>query len=50
MAEPPKKQTTRLLKVICAEGSGYTARVTRKWLTQYGPPICPCHKEPMIED
>lgn len=42
------KQTTRLLRVECAHG-GYLVRVTRKWLTAYGPPICPCHGEVMRE-
>jgi hypothetical protein len=43
------KQTTRMLKVECAEGSGYLVRMTRKWLDEYGTPSCPCHQEPMIE-
>lgn len=38
----PKKQTTRLLKVACAE-CGYPARVTRKWLDEKGAPHCPDH-------
>lgn len=42
-----KKQTTRLLKVQCAEDSGYCVRVTRKWLEELGTPLCPCHEEPM---
>ncbi len=43
-----KKQTTRLLKVLCPdcgyaeEGeTGYTIRTTQKWLN-YGTPTCPC--------
>lgn len=44
---PHKKQTTRLLKVQCAE-CGYIARVTRQWLEQAGAPICPVHGEAMI--
>ena len=48
-ADGPKKQGTRMLKVECAEGSGYKARMTRQWLAEYGAPFCPCHKEPMIE-
>lgn len=43
-----KKQTTRLVKVEC-EDCGYTARVTRKWLDEPGPPLCPCNHEPMTE-
>lgn len=42
-------QTTRLLKVECAMGSGLSVRMTRKWLDQEGPPICPCHQMPMTE-
>lgn len=37
----PKKQSTRLHKVACAE-CGYTVRVTAKWL-EIGPPHCPHH-------
>lgn len=37
----PKKQTTRMLKVECGN-TGYTARTTRKWLDEYGAPLCPC--------
>lgn len=35
-----KRQKTRLLKVVCPS-SGYTARVTRKWLDAFGAPISP---------
>jgi hypothetical protein len=35
-----KKQSTRLLKCECSR-CGYTVRITRKWLTIAGPPICP---------
>lgn len=34
-----KKQSTRLIKVLCKE-CGYTARVTRMWLDKSGTPIC----------
>lgn len=44
----PKKQTTRLLKVMCPE-CGYTARVTRIWLDEAGAPLCPIHKKPFEE-
>ena len=44
-----KKQTTRMLKLVCPE-SGYTLRTTRKWLLDYGAPLCPCHKEEMAAD
>jgi hypothetical protein len=42
-ADEPKKQTTRMLKLTCVEGSGYTVRTTRKWLDEVGPPACGCH-------
>jgi hypothetical protein len=48
-AEGPKKQGTRMLKTECAEGSGYIVRMTRTWLDTYGAPLCPCHKEVMLE-
>lgn len=48
-ADGPKKQGTRMLKVECAEGSGYVVRMTRKWLDEYGTPKCPCHDLPMVE-
>lgn len=47
LGEP--KQTTRMRKTECAQGSGYIARLTRKWLDEYGTPICPCHNERMVE-
>jgi hypothetical protein len=37
---PTKKESTRLIKVICPE-CGYTIRVTRKWIAA-GLPVCPC--------
>lgn len=36
-----KKQGTRMMKVSC-DVSGYVARTTKKWLEEYGPPLCPC--------
>lgn len=45
----PKTQGTRMLKVECAEGSGYVVRMTRKWIDEYGTPACPCHGESMEE-
>ena len=41
-----KKQSTRMVKVVCAE-CGYTARTTRKWLDDAGAPMCPCNSKPM---
>jgi len=43
-----KKQGTRLLKVECSP-CGYIARVTRKPLDIFGPPICPGCSEQMVE-
>jgi len=43
---PKKKQTTRLIK--CEDkASGYTVRITRKWLEEGGAPICPLNNKPM---
>lgn len=47
-AETPKKQGTRMLKVECPS-SGYTVRMTRMWLEQYGAPMCPCCQLQMVE-
>ena len=44
-----KKQTTRLVKVECVD-CDYIARVTRKPLDAYGPPICPGCNEQMVEE
>jgi hypothetical protein len=41
------KQGTRMLKCECAT-CGYTVRITRKWLTLAGPPICPTDRIPLI--
>ena len=41
-----KKQTTRLIKVVCEEHN-YIARVSRKTLEELGAPICPSCNEPM---
>ncbi len=35
------KQSTRLKKAECPT-HGYVVRVTRKWLDDMGPPLCPC--------
>lgn len=45
-AVPIKKQSTRMLKVECPS-TGYTLRTTRKWLEEYGAPICPCCRKEM---
>lgn len=44
----PAKQTTRMLKVVCAGGTGYTVRLSRKWL-DVGAPLCPCCGTEMVE-
>ena len=42
MVGPKKKQTTRLIKLVCpCEDCGYTVRTTAKWL-EVGYPTCPC--------
>lgn len=44
-ADRPKKQGTRLLKAVCpAPGCGYTVRITAKWVTEIGLPLCPKHE------
>lgn len=40
---------SRLLKVKCPECE-YVARVTRKWLDEAGPPLCPVHKVAFKEE
>ena len=44
-----KKQGTRMLKCECST-CGYTVRITRKWLTLAGPPICPTDRVPLIAE
>lgn len=48
-ADGPKKQGTRMLKVVCAEGSDFKVRTTRKMLDEFGAPLCPCHSAAMVE-
>lgn len=52
-ADGPKKQGTRMLKVVCTAGDEgedvYVVRMTRKWLDAVGAPTCPCHGETMSE-
>ena len=40
---------TRMLKAQCGD-CAYTVRVARKWLAEYGPPLCPCNSQPMESD
>ena len=42
-SEEPKKQGTRMLKVVCPS-DGYTLRTTQKWI-DIGLPTCPCGEE-----
>ncbi len=42
----PPKQGTRLLKAQCDQ-CGYTCRITKKWITAAGSPLCPTHRKPM---
>lgn len=44
----PKKQGTRMLKLICPH-DGYTVRTTRRWI-EVGLPSCPCGEEMAAED
>ncbi len=50
MSRPRKSgtapQAARQLRCAC-EGCGYVARVSRKWLADLGPPLCPCNSAPM---
>jgi hypothetical protein len=48
MRSGPKKQTTRLIKLVCGQ-CGYTVRTTQKWLDM-GTPFCPCGGEIIPED
>jgi hypothetical protein len=43
------KQKTRMLKCECLT-CGYTVRITRKWLTLAGPPICPTDRIPLVAE
>jgi hypothetical protein len=44
---PVVPQAARLLKVYCAT-CGYTVRVTQRWITKAGTPICPTDHEAMV--
>lgn len=39
-SEEPKKQSTRMIKLVCPD-DGYNVRTTRKWI-ETGLPSCPC--------
>lgn len=43
-----KKQSTRLIKVICMNPDcGYVLRTTAKWIDKCGAPLCTCNEEQM---
>ncbi len=46
-SEEPKKQGTRMLKVQCANGTGYIVRMTQKWIDDVGLPLCACCRADM---
>lgn len=45
-----KTQGTRMLKVECPNGTGYKVRMTRKWLEDFGAPLCACCKAEMASE
>jgi hypothetical protein len=45
----PKTQRGRMLKAMCDE-CGYVVRVTRVWLENVGPPICPLHDAMSVDE
>lgn len=45
---PVKKQTTRMIKMECAE-CGYVARTSKKWLDEVGVAHCPKHGEMVVD-
>lgn len=49
VADQPKKQGTRMLKVVCSTTGvdGYKVRMTQSWIDDVGLPICPCHGDEM---
>lgn len=47
--ERPTTQRTYMLKLVCQHDDEYKLRLTQKMLDEYGAPICPCHREEMIE-
>ena len=52
----PKKEKTRLRKCVCkhlmpnGKPCGYLARTTRMWLDKSGAPLCPEHREELVEE
>lgn len=45
----PTIQRTYMRKLVCPHDDEYKLRMTRKMLDEYGAPLCPCHREEMIE-
>lgn len=49
-SDAPKKQGTRMIKVLCpSEECGYTVRTTQKWI-DIGLPTCPCGEDMVTEE
>jgi hypothetical protein len=44
----PRKQNTRQIKCVC-QLCGYLTRTSRKWLDKSGAPLCPEHREELVE-
>lgn len=44
----PEVQKTYMLKVLCPEDPDYFVRMTQTKLDEYGAPLCPCHKKPLV--
>ena len=38
-----------MLKAQCGD-CAYKVRVARKWIAEYGAPLCPCNNRPMESD
>ena len=47
--ERPSVQKTYMLKLVCPHNDEYKLRLTQKMLDEFGAPLCPCHREEMIE-
>ena len=41
-----KKQSTRMIKCECQD-CGYIARTSSRWISELGPPLCPCNEQSM---
>ncbi|AVR56791.1 hypothetical protein PBI_ELVA_50 [Microbacterium phage Elva] len=45
----PKSRSGRAVKLRCPAGENYLVSISRARLTQFGTPLCPCHKRKMEE-